>query len=415
MKVKLKVAAWLAAAAMLVTPAAAFAADADTQALLNELRALKERVSTLEQALEKANTSAADAQKAAQEAQATSAHSLKMSEQAQLAKGEQVAGGLLSDAGKRLKIYGAVELEGAYSNFKPKHGKSASESDFTLATAEVFIEADINKYVKGLVHMLYEEGDTDPMNIDEAYILLGQTDDIPAYFLGGRMYPAIGLFESNLISDPITQNVFETQATAAEVGWAQDWFNVGVGIFNSDVHESSDAPDNNINTFYARAQFDAPEGALGEDVDLNFGLAYTNNIASGNLSEYVVDQSLQDLVAGWSAMLSAQYKCVAFTAEYISAIDDFKAGELDYMTDSDGKPYAYNIELAYMPFEDWTFAARYEGSDNLGDKEPEHQFGVGASWMFLPDTTLSVEYLHGEFQDTEDERDLFTTQLAIGF
>ena len=153
---------------------------------------------------------------------------------------------------------------------------------------------------------------------------------MPFYFLGGLMYPAIGLFETYMVSDPITQNVFETQATAAEVGWAQDWFNVGAGVFNASVHQASDAPDNNLNTFYVRAQFDAPEGALGEDIDLNFGVAYTNNIAGGNLGDEVVGEELEDMVGGLSVMLNAQYKWVVFNAEYITALDDFQAGELSF-------------------------------------------------------------------------------------
>ncbi|WP_043814542.1 LbtU family siderophore porin [Desulfarculus baarsii] len=419
-----RVLAVMAALALCLTALPAAAAedrqDELVRQLLEEVKALKARVGELESKLAQTSQAAEQAGQQAQEAQATSAHSLKMSEQAQKAKGEQVAGGLLSDAGKRLKIYGAIEVEGQYANLKPKNGPSSSVSDFTLATAEVFIEADINKYVKGLVHMLYEEGDTDPMNIDEAYILLGQTDDVPAYFLGGRMYPAIGLFETSMVSDPITQDMFETQATAAEVGWAQDWFNVGVGAFNADVHQYDDGADNTINTFYARAQFDAPEGALGKDVDLNFGLAYINNIAAGNLREGLLTEydQIQDLVAGWSAMISAQYEMVAFTAEYISALDDFKAGEL--YPDDKLKPYAYSLELAFMPFDEWTFAARFEGAEGpTADKgsdmdTPDHRWGLTASWEFLEDTVLSVEYMRFEFDD-ESEEDCVTTQLAVGF
>ena len=396
----------------LMAPGLAQAADPTTQALLDEIKALKARMAAMEQKLNDAQQAAGQAQQAAVEARRTSANSLKMSQELAKTKARQPEG-ILTDAGKRLKIYGAVELEGSYSKLEPNNGKSTTESNFTLATAELFFDATINKYTKGLLHLLYEEGDTDPINIDEAFILIGQTDDMPFYFLGGRMYPAIGLFETYMVSDPITQNVFETQATAAEIGWAQDWFNLGAGLYNAPVQEASDDPDDIINTGYVRLQFDAPEGALGDGVDINAGLAYTNNIAGGNLGDEVVDQTVKDLVAGWSAMLNVQYKMVAFNAEYITAADDYQAGELSF-TDKKAKPWAYNLELAMMPTDDWTIAARYEGSGDLGDFEPEKQYGLTVSWAFLPDTTLSLEYLRGDYEN-DDTRDLVTSQLAVAF
>jgi hypothetical protein len=402
----------LALCLLLLGPAQAYAANATQEAILQELQALKKRVAELESKLEGAQRSAQDAQKTAAEAYATSGRSLKMSQQLAKTKGKQPEG-LLTEAGKRLKVYGAVELEGSYTSKKPKSGGSVTDSDFTLATAEVFFEATINKYTKGLLHLLYEQGDTDPINIDEAFILIGQTEDMPFYFLGGRMYPAIGLFETYMVSDPITQNVFETQATAVEIGWAQDWFNLGVGTYNSSVHQASDSPDSNINTFYLRAQFDAVEDALGKGIHINAGVAYTNNIAGGNLGDEVAGDTLQDLVAGLSFMLNAQYKWVVFNGEYITALDDFQTGELSFAS-SKAKPYAYNLELAFMPLDDWTFAVRYEGSGDLGDFEPERQYGLTVSWSLLPDTMLSLEYLRGDYAN-DDERDLVTTQLAVAF
>ncbi|MCF8042106.1 MAG: LbtU family siderophore porin [Desulfarculaceae bacterium] len=404
--------ALLALCLLLLVPPVAQAADPTQEAILHELRALKQRVSELENKLAEAQKSAENAQKSAAEAYATSGRSLKMSQQVAKTKSKQPEG-LLSEAGKRLKIYGAVELEGSYSNMKPKNGESVTDSDFTLATAEIFFEAAINKYTKGLLHLLYEQGDTDPINIDEAFILVGQTEDMPFYFLGGRMYPAIGLFETYMVSDPITQNTFETQASAVEIGWAQDWFNVGVGTYNSTVHQSSDSPDNTINTYYVRAQFDAVEDALADGLDINAGVAYTNNIAGGNLGDEVVDETVQDLVAGLSFMLNLQYKWVVFNGEYITALDDYQAGELSFI-DSKAKPYAYNLELAFLPIEDWSFAVRYEGSGDLGDFEPERQYGFTVSWNFLADTALSLEYLRGDYAN-DDERDLVTTQLAVAF
>eukprot|EP01022_Parablepharisma_sp_SALTPOND_P002815 TRINITY_DN11131_c0_g6_i1.p1 TRINITY_DN11131_c0_g6~~TRINITY_DN11131_c0_g6_i1.p1 ORF type:complete len:559 (+),score=202.12 TRINITY_DN11131_c0_g6_i1:349-2025(+) len=411
MRGKASIGVLLALGMLLVAPAASLAAEATQEAILQKLDALQKRVTYLEDRLAEARDAAQTAQKAAAEAYATSGRSLKMSQEIAKTKDRQPEG-LLTEAGKRLKLYGAVELEGSYNNYEPSQGEGTTESDFTIATAEIFFDATINKYTKGLIHLLYE-GEGSAINVDEAFILVGQTEDMPFYFLGGLMYPAIGLFETYMVSDPITQNVFETQATAGEIGWAQDWFNVGAGVFNSSVHQASDAPDRNINTLYVRAQFDAPEGAFGEGVDLNFGAAYTNNIAGGNLGDEVVGEQLQDMVGGLSLMLNAQYKWAVFNAEYITALDDFQAGELSFASGK-AKPYAYNLELAFLCIEDWAFAVRYEGGGDLGDFEPERQYGLTVAWDFLPDTTISLELLRGDYAN-DDERTLVTTQLAVAF
>ena len=392
------------------------ASEAQIQELIQELKALKARVAELERKLEAAEARAKRAEAASQEAQKAArqaqSHSVKLSQQVEEVSRQAPA--VLSELGKRITIYGAVEVEGSWQRNKPKHGQTSTSSEITLATGEIFFEAQINRYTRGVLHFLWEQGSTEPVDLDEGFILLGQTEDMPFYFLGGRIYPAVGLFDSYLISDPITKNVFETQASAAEVGWAGSWVNVSAGLFNSDVHESGDDPDSQINTYYARVQLESPEGALGE-VTLHAGLAYINNIAASNtLRDEVPDQRLSSLVAGLSAMLAVEYKWLAFTGEYITALDDFKAGELSFADDHTARPKAWNLELAFMPIQDWTVAVRYEGSSDLYSLEPERQWGLGVAWDFLPDTTLSLEYMHGVFKN-DDERDLITTQLAVGF
>lgn len=400
----------------LSAPASA-ASDEAVQALIKEVQALRSRVSDLEKRLEEAQSCALRAEqeskKASEMIENVRTTSLKVSRQMESLSAVKPPA-MESKLGKRLSIYGNLELEGSWERYKPKSGKDSTKSDLNLSTAEVFFEASINKYVRGVLHFLWEEGKTEPVDLDEGFILVGQTDDMPFYFLGGRIYPAVGLFETYLISDPITQNVFETQDTAGEAGYTISWLNIGAGMFNSQVHEASDAPDSNINSYYARVQLENPEGTLG-GVKVRGGVAYINNIASsGALADEIAGQEVKDLVGGWSAMLAVEYGQFAFTGEYITAADDFQAGELGFADGQKSRPMAYNLELAYLPSESWIFAVRYEGSNDLFTLEPERQWGVGASWEFMDDTVLSVEYLHGEYNN-DDERDLFTTQLAVGF
>jgi hypothetical protein len=367
----------------------------------------------LEQKLDKAQTDASKAREAAMEARATSGRSLKASQELSRTR-EELPQGILSEAGKRLKFYGAVEVEASWERMSRNKKGDQNSSDINLATAELFVEAAINKYVTGVMHFLWEEGSTEPVDIDEAFILLGQTDDVPWYLLAGRIYPAVGLFESYFISDPITKELFETQDSAVEIGYSADWINVGVGTFNSEVHESSDDPDNMINTYYARAQFSTPEGVI-EGGSLSAGVAYINNIASsGFLREQVPEEQLSELVGGISVMGSASYKMFALQAEYITALDEFKQGELEYAGEHKAKPWALNLELAAMPWDRWTFAVKYGKAGDVFEEFPETRWGAVASWEFLPGTVLSLEYLHGDYTN-DDSSDTVTSQLAIAF
>ena len=402
--------------------APASAADADIQALMRELKALKARVGQLEAKLADAQDKA---QKASSLAVKAEARSHKVSQQVQ----EATKPGLLSELSKRVSVTGAVEFEASYERFKPSGGDSSSSSGFELATAEVIFEVNIHKYAKGVIHFLWEEGD-DAICLDEGFIILGQTDDMPLYAMVGRMYPAIGVFDSWFISDPITLEAFETQATAIEVGYQHEWFSIGVGGYNGDVHARGDGDDNNVNTFFARLNLTPPAEALG-GVGVALGFAYTNNIASNNgLAEAVAgtmelddagalvasgDGTVDSLVGGYSASLLVEYGMFALAAEYITAATSFDRADLTL--DAGGKqvqPYAFNIELAVMPIEALALAVRYGGSGDMFDLLPEKQYGVAASYQLFEHVTLAVQYLRSTFSN-DDESDLFSGQVAVTF
>lgn len=426
---------FLLAAALFAPQMAAAASDAEVKALLQEIKALKKRVGELEKKLGQAcevsesnqkkvlaaAAAAEEARKVAEEARqnakqafdealVATTRSVKASRDVETATKEPPS--MVSELGKRLSIHGQVQVEASYERRKPKSGRTSNNSDLTLATAEIFFEGKINKYTRGVLHFLWEEGKTEPVDMDEAFVVIGQTGDMPFYVMAGRIYPAVGLFESYLISDTITKNLFETQESAAEVGYAGSWFNFSVGAYNGALQESNQGDDTLINSYYTRLQLVNPEGTLG-GLKLSGGVAYTNNLGdAGGLRDNIPGERVQSLVGGLSFSLAAEYKKFAFLGEYITALDDFKAGELSFAEGQKARPSAYNLELAYTPWEKWNFALRYEGGSDLFAQEPERQWGGGVNWTLLPDTTLSFEYLRGEYAN-DDTRDLFTSQLTV--
>ncbi len=310
------------------------------------------------------------------------------------------------------KVWGQLQFEASYQQDKDAAGQTSHSDRAVLSTAELFVELTPLPLVRGLLHFLHEDGDSG-VNLDEAFVVLGQTEAFPGYLMGGRIYPAVGLFESFMISDAITKEVFETQATAVEMGWAAEWFSLGLTMLNSPVREPGDGG-GMLSNFVLRADLTPPAKHLG-GFKLRVGGAYTNNIASsGFLEEQTDNQRLSSLVAGWSLSASAEYGPWALLAEYLRA-GSFGAGELAYApAGSRPQPWAFSLELAWRFAQDWVLAGRWEGCGDLYEEFPQRQYGLSLSWQPLRYLALALEYQRGYFSDGA-ESDLVTSQLSLMF
>ena len=59
-------------------------------------------------------------------------------------------------------------------------------------------------------------------------------------------------------------------------------------------------------------------------------------------------------------------------------------------------------------------AVKYEGGKDLGAFLPYKQVGAVINYELNPNTSLAIEYLHGEYDD-KSKRDLITSQVAIEY
>ena len=100
--------------------------------------------------------------------------------------------------------------------------------------------------------------------------------------------------------------------------------------------------------------------------------------------------------------------------EYVGAMDEFGPGDLAFDGGRAFEPRAWNFEAAFMVRDGLEIGIRYEGGDDLGDFLPEEQYGLVINYSLFENTSLALEYLHGEF-DNNDERDVITSQLSISF
>lgn len=303
----------------------------------------------------------------------------------------------------RVSITGLVEIEAFVEDVDGE-----TNSDVTLATVQVGISAEINEMLSADIVLLWEEDDTEPVDLDEGYI----TGSFGEWTIrAGKLYVPFGSFESHFVSDPMTLEVGETRETALSISYAYDPLEVSIAAYNGDVAIRG-GNDNSINNVVAAVQVSPSD-------NLTFGVSWTRNIADsdGLEEEFLSPIEIDEAVPGFGGFASFSIDKFTLEMEYVGVLDDFEDAELDSDGDGNGdKPITFNAEIAYAIRENMEAAVRYEMSDEFLNF-PESRYGACLSWGAFKYTTLSFELLHAVFDDdiVEDDATTFTTQLAVEF
>lgn len=328
--------------------------------------------------------------------------------------------------GNLITINGLLETELSYSRSRSDDSDARQEeSDLVLATMELCLQARLHDWLRGHVALLWEEDETEPVDLDIATITLGDTESFPLSLEVGKMYVPFGHFDSAFITDPLVLELGETRGTAARLGFTSGPLDVCLALFNGDVADTDDASDN-INTVLAAISFTH----AWKSVSVAGGLAYTSNMADSDaLQQAVADNAkggvLDDRVGGLNAWLSLEAGPFCLVAEYLGATEAFDRNSLSFDgagNDWSGaaRPTAWNWEVAWCPNDRLTLAAKNEKAQDLHDWLPEKRYGACASYVLFdgPATTtvLSLEYLHGKYNDlVNTEEDTVALQLAVDF
>ncbi|MFO7971556.1 MAG: LbtU family siderophore porin, partial [Desulfobacterales bacterium] len=238
---------------------------------------------------------------------------------------EQKQERLLAKWADKITLSGLIEAEAYYEDYDDDDSGENDEdsSDITLATVELGVDVDIIKHVKGHLLFLWEEDDTEPVDVDEGYITLDGEDVVPLYLNVGKFYVPFGNFESHFISDPLTLELGETRESALTAGYVNEWMNVSVSAFNGDIDEIGE--DNHIETYVAAASFSVPDEVIS-NFGIRAGVSYISNIADSDSLQDEIDAGvgIRDYVDGFNAFLSISYMDkLFFDFEYLGALDEF--------------------------------------------------------------------------------------------
>ncbi|MCW8963728.1 MAG: LbtU family siderophore porin [Gammaproteobacteria bacterium] len=383
-------------------------ANQDMEEMMQMIEALKARVEQLE--LQLAQQSRKVEQVAAASGHAQPEHVQAMNRR--LVKLEQ--------AKKSNSRYGGVDFHGVVEveAMSGDDHTGMDGSDVTLATVELgFDFSAFNDWVIASFATSYEEDGSDKWEVDNAFFTIGNTEKYPLYLSAGRMYVPFGNFETNLVSDTLALEIGETRETAIQLGFEMDDWYGSAYVFNGDVDESGDDEVENYG-------FNLGYGMEGEDSSLGVGLSWTNSLSDSDGIEDTVPTPIQDYVSGYGVHGVYRTGPWSFMGEYITATEDFLAGELAWKTGG-AKPSAYNMEVGY-DFEAFggresNVAFAMQGTDEavaLG--LPEKKWLAGFSTTLYENTSLAVEYVNADDYSVSDggtgkDGNAVTLQVAVEF
>lgn len=297
---------------------------------------------------------------------------------------------LISNADSNIHISGAAEIE---ATAVEKEG-----SDITLATLALVVDAKINEKSQVTLVALHEDDDTEEFVIDEAIININIGNGFTV--TAGRMYVPFGNFETNMISDPLTLEIAETQEAAIKIEFEKNSLSASLYAFNGEAEKTNGTRDKiddfGINLNYA---FE----------NLNFGVGYINNIAdTDTFQDPATTISEQDAGLALHVIFNANQFDAIF--EHITALDKLDNGT---------EPAASNIEFGYHLGET-TIALGYQSTDELAGVFSEQKTLLSYSTAISKDTALAIEYSNSQDYSVingglDTSIDTLTAQLAVEF
>ena len=312
-----------------------------------------------------------------------------------------------------VKIGGVVEVEAGYSKTDYEGPGTADEKagDVDLSAVELAVDVELSPMLSTHVLFKYEDDD---VFLDEGYITWTGPQTLPVRVTAGRMVIPFGMFETRFVTDPMPLELGEANQGALVVGYGffHDKVDVALGVFNNDVDEQGE--DDTVSSYVGRVTVTPFEG-------LSFGASCTSSLAAADAFNEQVQDGLADDVAGWSAFVSAVFgERLTVAAEYVGAMDTFKAGEIYRGDDTEGrKPQVWNIEVGCTFADNLDAALRYGGSKDGdaggGEFLAETQVGAVMNWGVYDKTSLSLEYMHSGYDGDYMDTDTVTARLAVEF
>lgn len=294
------------------------------------------------------------------------------------------------------ELGGTIEVE--YSN-------SEDNSDIAVPTVELGIASEINEHVSGEIVLLYEEGETE-LDVDVATITMAPSETWG--FTAGQTYVPFGVYDTNLVSDPLTLEIGETRESALQVDAMIGGLALTVYVFNG---ETQDDVDEDV---VDKLGFNLGYAYESDALNISAAFGYISDIGeTDTIQDSLGTTVVQDYVGGLS--ISANFSSGPFNiiAEYVTSTDAFDVGELAY-NGAGAEPSAMSFEVGYS-FNEMTVALGVQNTEEAEDLGlPEDKVLVAVSKEIMENTSIALEWA-SEDDYADESTDTVTVQLAVEF
>ncbi len=337
----------------------------------------------------------------------------------------------------RITVSGTVEGDVASiknSDFRDKD--SDSSSDLFISAVELGVEAEIAAWITGGVVFLSEDlgtADETDVAVDEAVMTFDKEEN-PLYLVVGKRAQPFGVYENHLISDPMTQDAYETSAAGLTVGVTGP---VGIDIsvtvyknngpmahlFESGLFETDDtaaeffsgnAADTNISSYIASASISpiadhltifasllSEKGATSSNDTYSVGIDYNCVLIEGFLidAEYFSASSREPYTSNLGVADTFKESVFSATVAYVLGGGERGAPGTNYLVRR-AHVFAEPVEIAfrYEQFDDDGMA------DKTGTWSEKNRYSAGVRYSFFEDEELGVAaYAALEYRKTEYE------------
>lgn len=349
---------------------------------------------------------------------------------------------------KRIQLSGGISVQNAWGN---RNRNFMGEGYQHLALNDVYLNigAVINEWSKAFASISYNTetindplsgkstvfnhvgeyssaysnnangGATNALQIEQAYMTLGNFDMSPVFVQLGKQYQDFSRYEIHPIERSLTQVMSETLATSAKVGFIANGFNGSVYAFDdilSKIGQTSKATN-----YGAALGYDYPSDQLGFDL----GAAYLYNLIGVNDIAYNVGQftknnanNLNDFgfhsrVGGVAVYADVNSGPFTLGARWTTAIQRFsvldlpKHGTADLLatgvpmaTASGAKPWAAGIQAGYG-FDAWgknqnVYLGYQASREAAGLQIPQGRWLVGYGIEAWRNTDFGLEWDHDQ-------------------
>lgn len=275
------------------------------------------------------------------------------------------------------------------------YSESPSGGDATqrlyLKNFDLSISAEIDEGISA-EGTLKRDGDEGDIEVDDAFVTAALPGDVS--ITGGLLYLPFGVFETNMISDPLTLDLGEKRDPAVVVEGSADGLSGAVYIYQRDIGED-DGRDDRIGGYGASVGYAVEGDASGFSVTVG----YINDV--WELSE----------APGFSASAGGSLGDATVLVEHVGALEELTDGM---------QPSAVMFELAYslenVLGSDAVAAVGYQSTrEASGIELPESRMIVGLSAGITDNTSVAFEWRRDEDYGGDNSTDLATAQFTVAF